>query len=143
MQCHSVWRITFLTIIAALSGCGGIGPVLLQSGRVNYNKVIQQTSKEQTFMNIVRIHNNDPMLFVEVSEVDAAFLTQGSATGGETGIGARAGTSGGTLEGRIGAATGTLEFQETPTIRYQPLARTAAGRANFDADHSRHNRQAV
>jgi hypothetical protein len=108
-------------MIVALAGCGGIGPGMLQNGRVNYNKVIQQTSKEQIFMNIVRVQNDEPMLFMDVTEVDAAFLVQGSVSGGQTGIGARAGSSGGTLAGTVGAAGGALEFQETPTIRYQPL----------------------
>ena len=82
---------------------------MLQNGRANYNRVIQSTSKEQTLMNIVRVYNNEPMLFIPVNEVDAAFLVQGSVTGGETGIGAHPGNSGGTLSGRVGAAGGTLE----------------------------------
>jgi predicted small lipoprotein YifL len=122
MKCHLAPTVVILLlIIVSLTGCGGFGPLLLQGGRVNYNKVIEQTSKQQTFINIVRVSNNEPMLFMEVLEVDATFLVQGSATGGETGIGARAGTTGGTLAGPVGAAGGTLEFQETPTIRYQPL----------------------
>jgi hypothetical protein len=72
-------------------------------------------------MNIIRVYNNEPTLFIDVSEVDAVVLGQATLAGGTTGIGAKAGNSGGTLAGEVEGVTAGIELQESPTIRYQPL----------------------
>jgi hypothetical protein len=104
-----------------LSGCQYVGPVAIDQGRDRYNHIIESTSKEQTFANILRVYHHEPTLFMDVTEVDATTTFSGAATGGVSSIGARAGTSGGTLAGQTGSAAGGLTYSESPLIRYQPL----------------------
>jgi hypothetical protein len=108
--------------IAGLTGCQILGPVSISQGRISYNRVIEETSKEQVFLNVVRVYKHAPTLFMDVSEVDAQVLIQGTATGGRANIGAHAGTSGGSLAGSTESVLGSFEYQEAPTIRYFPLA---------------------
>jgi hypothetical protein len=108
-------------VIAGLTGCQILGPFSISQGRSSYNKVIEETSKEQVFLNVVRVHDHAPTFFMDVSEVDAQVLAQGSVTGGRANLGAHAGTSGGTLAGSTGSVLGSFEYQEAPIIRYLPL----------------------
>ncbi|MBV8889915.1 MAG: hypothetical protein JO305_09635 [Alphaproteobacteria bacterium] len=104
-----------------VAGCSIIGPTEISTSRSIYNRVIQETSKQQMFMNIVRVSEHEPTLFMDVTEVDAAMYLQAALGGSKTGIGAHSGLTGGTLAGAVGAITGSLAVQESPTIRYQPL----------------------
>ncbi len=104
-----------------VGGCGWLGPTAIKNGRGNYNEVIQKTSKEQTLANIVRVYKHEPTLVFDVTEVDATTSFQGSAGGGVGGIGAKPGISGGTLAGQVGSASASLQYSDTPTIRYFPL----------------------
>jgi hypothetical protein len=110
-------------IIAALvlGECGVVGPYSIEHGRTSYNEVIHQTSADQLFLNLIRIHQSEMPLFMDVTEVDASVLIQGAITGGTAGIGATKGTSGGTLAGEVSNVAGTGEYQESPVVRYQPL----------------------
>lgn len=107
--------------LTALGGCQMFGPNSIDVGRGRYNAIIQSTSMEQTMSNIVRVYNHEPPMFMDVTEVDATVSFGGSLNGATTNIGAKRGTSGGTLAGQVGSATGTVQYSETPTIRYQPL----------------------
>ena len=74
--------------------------------------------------NIVRVYNHEPTLFMDVTEVDASQSFQSSLTGGATSIGAQSGnrtSTAGTITGRLGNASSTAQYTESPTIRYQPL----------------------
>ncbi len=112
--------IAALTVIA-LAGCQTAGPNSIGIGRDRYNNIIQSTSMEQTMSNIVRVYNHEPTLFIDVTEVDSTLSFGGSLTGAATNIGARTGTSGGTLAGQVGSTGATIQYSETPTVRYQPL----------------------
>lgn len=58
---------------------------------------------------------------MDVTEVDATTSFTGTVAGGIANIGARAGTSGGTLAGQTGSVAGGVTYSESPLIRYQPL----------------------
>jgi hypothetical protein len=64
-----------IVTIASLSGCQVVGPRAVQYGRLNYNEVIARTSKQQTLENLVRVRNEEPTAFMDVTEVDAAVLS--------------------------------------------------------------------
>jgi hypothetical protein len=110
-------------ILVSLGGCQFVGPNAIGQGRERYNSVLQSTAMEQTMSNIVRVYQHEPTLFMDVTEVDATLSVGGSLSGGSTNIGATAGkgTSAGTLAGQVYSANGTVQYSETPTIRYQPL----------------------
>jgi hypothetical protein len=105
-------------------GCQYVGPISIDQGRDRYNGVIQATSKEQTFSNIIRVHNNEPTSFMDVSEVDATTMLSGTVAGGASNIGAIAGTkstTAGTISGAVGTVSGGATYTEQPLIRYVPL----------------------
>src|SRR5579871_4453191 len=109
--------------LMALSGCQWFGPNSIGQGRDRYNNIIQSTAMEQTLSNIVRVYQHEPTLFMDVSEVDATISVGGSLTGGATSIGAGyLHTKTALINGQVGSAGGTVQYSETPTIRYLPLA---------------------
>ncbi len=108
----------------SLNGCEVVGPYSIQLGRNNYNDVIHQTSGNQLLLNLVRVHNHEMPLFLDVTEVDAAVQVQSSITGGKTNIGAHAPTiasSAGTIAGALENVSISGQYIEAPIIRYQPL----------------------
>lgn len=122
----------------ALTACQHLGPWALEEGRERYNEKIHLTSRDQLFANIVRVAYSEPPLFMDVSEVDATEFIQGAVSGGLTGLGtllaeqgagpavptsATAGAlSSKVVTNRAGAVGGSIQYQETPTIRYFPLS---------------------
>jgi hypothetical protein len=112
--------IAFL-LIFSLMGCQTVGPTSISIGRMSYNEVIQQTSKQQTFANIVRVRHSEPTSFIDINQISAGVTFQGTVMGGAANIGAKAGTSGGTLSGRTGSANISLQYTENPVVQYQPL----------------------
>lgn len=113
--------LAILAMLVALEGCQLVGPSSISQGRDRYNTILQSTAMEQTMSNIVRVYEHQPTLFMDVTEVDATLSVGGSLVGSATNIGAVPGKTGNTLTGRLGAATGTVQYSETPTVRYQPL----------------------
>ena len=107
-----------------LAGCSTVGVTSIEDGRTPYNDVIQDTSREQTFLNILRVKDGESPLFMDVTEVDQATTVSGSITGGAMGIGARANaaTTQGTIAGTVGTLSGMAGYQEAPTVRYVPLS---------------------
>ncbi len=110
-----------------LAGCALIGPTAVETGRNTYNEAVATSSRQQILINIVRVHRNENPVFVDIPEIDASSQLQLSATSALTNIGGHPGTIGGTLEGAAGAVGAGVQYQEAPTIRYQPLQ----GRALF------------
>lgn len=108
-------------ILSLLGGCQNVGPIAIDQGRDRYNSTIQATAKTQTLSNIVRAHNNEPTSFMDVTEVDTGTSFSGTISGAVTGIGAKPGTTGGTLAGQIGSVSPGVSYSEAPTIRYLPL----------------------
>jgi hypothetical protein len=105
-------------------GCQSVGPIAIDQGRERYNHIIQQTSKEQTFANIIRVKHHEPTTFMDVTEVDASTTVSGSVSGGLTNMGAIPGTrstTAGTINGTLGNVGGGVTYTEAPLIRYQPL----------------------
>ena len=109
--------------LSLVSGCQYVGPIAIDQGRDRYNGVIQATSKEQTFSNIIRVRNREPTSFMDVSEVDATTTLSGNVSGAISNIGATAtkSTTAGTLAGQVGAVSGGAVYTEQPLIRYTPL----------------------
>jgi hypothetical protein len=112
-----------MVIGSLLVGCDLVGPAALQQSRPDYNEVIRQTAKNQNFLNLVRVYNHESTLFMDVSEVDVALQFQGSVNGTVALPQAR-GVSGAYSYsvGHDYLLGGTLQYLETPTIRYLPLS---------------------
>jgi hypothetical protein len=108
-------------MLHCLAGCAFVGPTVVQNGRNTYNEAVASSARQQTLINIVRVHRNENPVFLEIPEIDASSLLQMSATGAVTNLGSHAGTVGSTLEGVAGASGLGVQYQEAPTIRYQPV----------------------
>lgn len=122
-------------IFFALSGgCDFIGPSALESARPSYNEMILQTTKNQNFLNLVRVHEHEPTLFMDVGEVDVQLQLQGSVNGQFDIPQARAFDSKPTeyWPGHDYTATGSIGYGETPTIRFLPLSGEALVRQISD-----------
>jgi hypothetical protein len=103
------------TLYGPLLGCQVFGPNAIQAGRLSYNEVIQRTSMVQTLANIIRVKNAEPTSFLDITQINAGVLAQGIGVGGVTNIGLN----------KLGSANLSLEYQEAPTIQYQPLTGAA------------------
>jgi hypothetical protein len=55
-----------------LASCSSIGPQSLSSTRPLYNEAVQQTDSQQLLLNIVRQRYNDPVLFLDVTNISSA-----------------------------------------------------------------------
>ena len=60
-------------LVAALTGCGGLGPSMLQSSRLQYNEAVKKTTEEQLLLNIVRLRYTDTPSSLAVSSIAAQF----------------------------------------------------------------------
>ena len=111
-----------------LSACSVVGPASIDHGRTSYNEVIEDTSRQQALLNVVRVSNGESPLFMDVTEVDAATSAGGTLGGGAAGLGSTANfksTSAGTIAGPVESITGSVSYQEAPTVRYFPLSGNA------------------
>jgi hypothetical protein len=93
-----------------------MGPAALRVSHVRYNKVIQETKKEQLLLNLVRLRYREEPLFLDVGSVAAQFSLRESADAAAT-----------INEGptrinpdRLVLSTG-VGFEERPTITFVPL----------------------
>jgi hypothetical protein len=55
-----------------LASCASIGPQSLSSTRPLYNEAVQQTDSQQLLLNIVRQRYNDPVFFLDVTNIASA-----------------------------------------------------------------------
>lgn len=53
----------------SLPGCAQLGPNYLAAGRPLYNEAVQETDAQQLLLNIVRQRYNDPVLFLDVTNI--------------------------------------------------------------------------
>ena len=106
---------TLIACCCGLSGCSTLGPATIESSRTSYNDVVQETAKQQTLLNLLRVRDGQQPNFIDVTEVDAGYSLAHTTSGTAGGIGA-------TL---IGSVTGGVTYTDAPTIRYQPLTGNA------------------
>lgn len=58
-----------LACAVLLSGCAQLGPNYLAAGRPLYNEAVQETDAQQLLLNIVRQRYNDPVMFLDVTNI--------------------------------------------------------------------------
>lgn len=62
-------RAAALACAVLLSGCAQLGPNYLAAGRPLYNEAVQETDAQQLLLNVVRQRYNDPVLFLDVTNI--------------------------------------------------------------------------
>lgn len=125
LGCSGAATAWFVASCWLLGACQLLGPQSIESGRGSYNDIIHETTINQMLANLVRVYNNEPTLLLDIGEVDAAQSFSGGLSGGETNIGGRAGhnsSTAGSLFGPVGGVAGSVQYSESPTIRYVPLS---------------------
>ncbi len=55
----------------ALAGCTPLGPSTINWGRTAYNQSVQETEAQQLLLNIVRQRYNDPVMFLDVTNISS------------------------------------------------------------------------
>jgi hypothetical protein len=107
-------RALALVCAVALSGCAQLGPKYLAAGRPLYNEAVQQTDAQQLLLNIVRQRYNDPVLFLDVTNISSKATY--SVTSNVTAFLPFSGlSSSGSLEPEIGP-----RLEDSPLIFYTP-----------------------
>lgn len=71
-------EIAFLFPLFLLGGC--IGPHAIRSERIDFGKAVADTGREQLLLNIIRVHNQEPPQFVDVSQVVNQSQVNGTVT---------------------------------------------------------------
>lgn len=110
-----------LSAIGALAGCQVLGPQSINTGRASYNDAIQETTKTQSLGNIVRVYWREPPLFMDVTEVAATAQIQASIQAS----GSVAAVSPAATSTRTRGNQATLQYQESPLVRYVPVIGSA------------------
>jgi len=114
----------------ALAACQQVGPLSIRNGHLRYNATIAETEKQEMFVNLVRVRNDEPTYFLDIIEVDATVQATATLTGSMGGTGtSESGLAPNDKNGNLGTFTGslggTLQYQESPIVRYQPLMGSA------------------
>ncbi|HKM68577.1 MAG TPA: hypothetical protein VJX94_00585 [Stellaceae bacterium] len=137
-------KMAILAGAVLLTACQFFGPDSIERGRPDYNSAIQTTSAQMVLANIVRVHDGKMPLVMDVTQINAALIVQGTlspqlsgigtvmalASAGSavtTGITPSTGATSGALSSKVvsnksGTVGGSLEYQESPTITYTPLS---------------------
>ena len=116
VRAQLVWGVVGCVLVG-VSGCA-IGPSALRGNRPEYNRVIQQTEKEELLLNMVRLRYGEHIKFLQVSSI-VSTLSVGASVNASATV-----PFGAALEVR-GANTANagagLNYSETPTITYVPV----------------------
>jgi hypothetical protein len=131
-------RLGLFVALPVLTTCQYFGPNSIEAGRSDYNSAIQNTSAQQVLANIVRVYSLQMPLVMDVTQVNAALIVQGTASASLAGIGGLSALAGagpviatsataGSLATRVvpsrtGTVGSTFEYEENPTITYTPLS---------------------
>ncbi len=98
-----------------VGGCADFGPRQLGRDQIAYSSALANSEKRQTLLNVIRLRYGDTPTFLDATQVISGYQMQRTVSGGfEAFPNADPSTY---LTG-----TGTLQYQETPTFTYQPLA---------------------
>lgn len=101
--------------VVFLQGCISIGPKVIEGTRTDYNHAVQNTDIQQLLLNLVRLHHDDTILFIDVSSITSTTSVSN--------------TSSLTIADSITSSiitdslsfTDSLTLTDTPVITYTPI----------------------
>ena len=100
-------------VCAFVSACTTVGPGFVHRDRFDYNSAVQNSWKEQTLLNIVRLRYADMPLFLDVASIVSGYTIESSVNLGGTVI---EGDPPGVL-----SLGGAGKYTDRPTITYAPI----------------------
>ncbi len=123
VRAQLVWGVVGCMLVG-ISGCA-IGPRSLSGSRPEYNRVIQQTEKEELLLNIVRLRYAEQIKFLQVASIVSSLSVGASLNAsGNVFFGPKErlgfGTPSINSANSLNVGTG-LNYSETPTITYVPV----------------------
>jgi len=115
---HIVCIAALLLLLSTLvAGCAAIGPKHVERDRIEYNMSLTDSWKRQILLNVVKIRYVEPLSFIDVGEIVAAYsLETGADARGTFSLFDRAGNDSALFE--LGAMS---KYTDRPTITYSPL----------------------
>jgi hypothetical protein len=113
-------RLTPFFLLAALllGGCASIGPGSVTRDRFDYNVALTDSWKRQVLLNVVKLRYVEPISFVDVGQIVAAYTMESGATLSGTRTGYDRPT---TLDSYSVNAQLSGKYTDRPTITYTPL----------------------
>lgn len=115
-------RILLICMLVLFSGCASIGPGKITSDRTGYNASITQSWKEQILLNVIKIRYVEPLFFVDVGDIVAAYSLE---TGGNVGFSrSMFDLSGSSDSSKLDLGV-SGKYTDRPTITYRPLTGAA------------------
>ena len=104
-----------LLAFLGLSGCASFGPTSVDRDRFDYVQAIASSWKQQTLLNIVKVHYADTPVFLDVAQVIGSYQLQaGISVGGGVNFG------GPPLPNTLSLGTAGT-YTDRPTVVYTPL----------------------
>lgn len=103
-------HVLLCVLLASLAGCT-LGPRQIHKGRLQYNEAVQQSFREETLLNLVRLRYRETPEFLSIGGIAAQYTFDGSANGGLDFPPSRI------TNGDLG---GGVRRTERPTISYVP-----------------------
>ena len=118
VRAQLVWGVVGCVLVG-LSGCA-IGPTALRGNRPEYNRVIQQTEKEELLLNIVRLRYGEHIKFLQVASIVSTLSVAASLNASGTVYVGPPERLGPLSANTLNVGSG-LNYSETPTITYVPV----------------------
>lgn len=105
-------------VLLALGGCASLGPGSVKRDRFDYNVALTESWKRQVLLNVVKIRYVEPISFVDVGQIVAAYTLESgvSLSGTRTGY-----DRPGTMDNLSLNSQLSARFTDRPTITYTPL----------------------
>lgn len=114
-EMNGLTRAALCLLAGLLTGCAGVGPRSISSGRAAYNEAINTTEDEQMLLSIVKGRYGETFSLLAVNGV-AANVSFASGANIQAGIG-----NDDYYMGNLVPFSGGLAYEENPTITYSPV----------------------
>ncbi len=101
-----------------LSGCASIGPDSVKRDRFDYNLALTDSWKRQVLLNVVKLRYVEPISFVDVGQIVAAYTLESDLAVGGTRTGYDKPT---TTDNFMVSANVGGKYTDKPTITYTPM----------------------
>ncbi len=98
--------------VMMLTGCGTLGPSMVQRVQRPYNEALAYSWKEQLLLNLVRLRYRDDPYFIEVTSINSTYALN---------MGAKAEVVWPHAHRQQNKAFAEFGYSESPVITYQPL----------------------
>lgn len=107
-----------LAALATLGGCASMGPGSVKRDRFDYNVALTESWKRQVLLNVVKLRYVEPISFVDVGQIVAAYTLESGVTlsGTRTGY-----DRPGTMDNFAANSQLSAKLTDRPTITYTPL----------------------